>query len=264
MKRKDLIWIDDRNDDMEQVVKGMFCRLWGKGIFNRTLFFGDAIQEVDDNLMHVFQYTVVSEFYWLWRQYGDPASGQTGGLQAIKERLESGNQEEILSALVSRIPFTEDNIRRTVTAWKQGIDKATWLGKGNLPEALDIAPILNHITADGDGTTAFALDVILLEGDGKKLNCEADYAKPIISMELYHYITEILHAKCTLYSRYTYLNMLQRNWVYLYTARYGDDSKQVTIHPRRGLYEGQIDPDLQNEFVGYFKTAGDNDTNENN
>ena len=117
-----------------------------------------------------------------------------------------------------------------------------WIdGNTSLSDSFLVTPFFSLLENIND--SAFALDVVLLKDDEKKLNQMSDDCIPILSMELYHYITTTLKAKCVLYSKYTYLHRLQENWKALYKARY---NIEVEMFPRDGLYLGSIDPVIIN------------------
>lgn len=249
---KKLIWIDDRMDDMMKVAQGMFHLLWTQGIFNKTFFFGDAFQEVLAESVGGYQYLVATEFLKLRRREDILGTAAANHLNEIYNHFFTNSRSETLSALATRVPLENTTVHAVVEAWKASDNATTWESRQPLPDHFDVAPIFDFIDFDND--TAFALDVILLDGDDQKLNCEKDLAVPIISMELYRYITTTLHAKCTLYSRYTYWNRLQQNWCSLYTARYGESPNPPVIHCRRGLYIGHIQPEVRDELIGLFST----------
>lgn len=256
-----IFWIDDRDDDMEQIVEGMFCELWKRGISNKTLFFGDAVREVDDERLSEYRGRVADEFQNLFVLYDGDIENMEPDEKKICSNLRAISEKDLaddhIDSLANWLPLNEDKIADVVKKWKIGIDKETWESEKELSQSYNLEELWKRLAPKINGTVA--LDVVLLEGDERKLNCKEDDACPVISMEFYYHITKKLGHQCVLYSKYTSLNRLQNNWKKLYKARYGDLQKELKIYSRRALYKGQINWAVLSEILKHISEEGEAD-----
>lgn len=243
-----IIWIDDRDDDMEQIARGAFCELWQHGIFNKTVFLGDYIKEVSAEDCEAYSYTINDILYDLCRDKGvlaNEVEEDNGELKTLFNAYQSNYSVTDMATCINdkRNLEYKEQIKSMINSWKK-IDSTT---KIQNKESIKSNPDYNveHFFAliDNPSQFVYALDVVLLEGDEGKLNCDAEDRLPVLSMELYHYITKELKCKCLLYSRYTYLNRLSDNWRELYSILY-DVNDNLHILSREELYEGSVNQNI--------------------
>lgn len=266
MNNKRMIWIDDREDDMKKIISGTFPELWKEGINSQIIFFGDSYPRSANFTSKYFSRFLVDSFF----DFYDACTEKEGMLRdsnknPVKKMYDSFSSKKFNSnQLVKCIPDDIDNSNEIISlmdAWKNlGNDEANtkeflrvWDDeKSQLPEEYKTDLIFKLISPPQQ--CAFALDVVLLKGDEEKLNCKTEESIPIISMELYHYITVVLGCECLLYSRYTYSNRLQKNWSYLYKKRYNSSNQEsIDIRSRDGLHHGVQNNETINAIKSKFK-----------
>lgn len=239
---KKIIWIDDSQNDMEKVSDGAFIELWKEGILNIVCFFGDSngfVVKDDFNYDLNCLFTEIHE-RCIKKDNRYSQNEYENVIDLYNLVYDSKNPIELVKQFPNDSNNELDKIMKLINVWKDNPPSLEeWSSDGELDSKYNVSCFLNEITADD--ISLYALDLVLLAGDENKLNCNKEKAIPIISIELYHYITEILNKKCIVYSQYTFLNRLQDNWNYLYKIRYGNDSEDnIKIMGRDGLYQGSI------------------------
>lgn len=261
MNNKTLIWIDDRDDKMEQVAYGTFPYLWKEGILNLTAFFGDNNGEISASNVMNYKKTVKNLFIKLYDRYIDPNNEESVNeyhklFKLYNEIKPDFYFSKLAINLSNNNETNKEKICFMTNLWKTDsslYDK--WIIDKPLEEKYSVECLLQ--TIDNYNEVSYALDLVLLEGDLSKLNCNQEDSEPVISMELYHYITKKLNRKCMIYSQYTYLDRLQNNWKYLYTQRYKDTKiEDINIVRREGLYKGSIKEETINELINLFDEEG--------
>lgn len=254
--KKILIWLDDSSNRMEQIARQTFSELWQVGIFNKTVFFGDYVQKVKGKNLKAYQLIVNDLFYHLCQSKGIISEDNTTPFLELSalytDYQNNGSLEDIAISLHSEgVPEdVQEKIDALTTSWKQLANTKEIWGKTfkETEEKYDVSCIFETV-ADVKHF-AYALDLILLDGDEDKLNCAEEKSVPIISMELYRYITTNLQAKCVLYSSDTCLNRLTNNWKMLYQKRYG--KTQLDIIQRSLLHRGSLDNATLETFKNLF------------
>ncbi len=255
---KTIIWIDDREDEMEKVAKGAFVELWKEGIISRVAFLGNAFP---DNTCDDPIFFVEEEIIGNFQRFKYSCENQVGGFAGIDKKIveevdnELKKHEEKKEYLAFCIPNNnqpelKERISKTLTSWekKKSISLENWNNKQyNLEEIYSVKSIFDSI--ENPQNFVYALDIILLKNDDDKLSCDIEKAEPILSLELYHYIREELKAPCLLYTRYSYLNRLRDNWISLYSQRYSDIEID-SIVSRENLNLGSIDDSTINKLKG--------------
>lgn len=263
MTDKFLLWIDDGNEDMEQVARGAFIELWKEGIYNKTIFFGDFKKRTTKQELEIFKNTVISLFLRLYRTCNNSSieyvSKNNAQLQTLFDeyfnpKYDEQNKKEIADCIPSddENEFS-DSIISLINSWKE-LDSREILRNSEKTETNAIYcvdKIFDIITTPEK--YSYAIDVVLLEDDERKLNCENGKSLPVISMELYHYITKRLNSPCLLYSRYTYLNRLQDNWKDLYANLYNEKLSSINIISRDDLYHGSLNESTIRCFKNLFQ-----------
>lgn len=243
-KNKTLIWIDDRCDDMEQIARGAFMKLWEYGIYSKTVFFGDYYRKVSKSEFEIYKQTVNDLFFELYDLRCDPVAQEENS--ELVKLYNDYFKDDNINNLALCIPSNDNKelrkeIDSLIKEWKSLIhDNNVWVPDNKeIDQDYQVDSIFKSI--ENAENFVYALDVVLLKGDFKKLNCSYEKSVPVISMELYHFITKKLNAPCVLYSRYTYLNRLENNWKKLYYERYSDDKiNNIDIKSREGLNFGAL------------------------
>lgn len=243
---KTLIWIDDRADDMEQIVRGAFCELWKEKIFSKTVFLGDFIQEVSEEDCSVYGYTVREILFDLCRDYGviDPSryKEDNSNLKDIYDKCKTLFDSKEFSTCIYDKKDEEfvKKIHLMIQNWKAVKSTQDVWDDNFVQTKNDLKPDDFFKLIENPEKFVYALDIVLLKGDESKLNCDINDSAPILSIELYHYITQELKCKCLLYSRYTNRNRLANNWKELYLKRHKKEC-DLEILSRDGLFDGSID-----------------------
>lgn len=247
---KTIVWIDDSQNDMEQVAQEAFVEFWKAGIQNVTLFFGDYDGPVDkavytSDLRYIYDYMynecINNDDEYSKKEYSE--------LFSLHNCTNNTDKENLLVIQLPEDSKTQhERIYALIELWKKDPPSLNnWVSKKPLDAKYSVDCVFECLK---DDDVLYALDVVLLEGDFKKLNCDTDSCTPVISIELYHYITQTLKKKCIVYSHFTYLNRLPNSWNYLYNQRYGDD---VDIINREGLYSGSSNSKTINKVKDIFK-----------
>lgn len=66
---KKIIWIDDREDEMEQVLRGAFIELWKRNILSQVVFFGNAYPKFVCQDSQWFSNLIVDVFLAFFTEY---------------------------------------------------------------------------------------------------------------------------------------------------------------------------------------------------
>ncbi len=258
MNDKTLIWIDDRDDKMEQVANGAFMHLWKEGIMNFTVFFGDCFGNISDTNVEFYNINVKNLFSDFYRHCINPDNQESiNEFKDLYDLYEQLKPDESIPKFTLRLPNDgkehREKIQKLIDLWKNDPPSLKeWINKKALADKYSVECIFNAIS-DYD-KVSYALDLVLLEGDLDKLNCNQEDCKPVISMELYRFITKTLKRKCVIYSQYTSLNKLQNNWKYLYSKHYDDTRiEDIDIIVRDGLYKGSINEEAIKKIKRLFK-----------
>jgi len=259
---KVLVWIDDKNDDMEAVARGAFIKLWKKGVFSRTVFFGDFHEKTSKDNLLCFKDTVIDLFNSVLIEdnnvYEERFINNNSHLTELKETwFDSESLKDNDDVIAVCIPDEDESecgkrINDIISRWKgiRSVDEILGGEDGKVSKEYSVKTIFEEI--ENPGKYVYALDLVLLKGDEEKLNRETNEALPVVSMDLYHYITNVIKAPCVLYSRYTYLNQLQYNWKTLYKMIYNEDFND-NILDRRFLQHGSCDNATLGLLVDLFK-----------
>ena len=250
---KTIIWIDDSQNDMEAVATGAFVEFWRAGIQNKTLFLGDFDGPVDkadyENDIH---YIFNDEYEESVNANDEYSKSENNKICDIQKTIFSDNTP---IQLVKKLPDDSndkyDIIKSLIETWKENPPKIEdWKSQNDLGPNFSVNCVFDEIE---NADVLYALDLVLLKGDEVKLNCDIDSCIPILSLELYHYITQKLKKECILYSQFTYLNRLQNNWKYLYKERYGVNMENIDIIGRTALNCGSIDTEIINKIKKMFE-----------
>lgn len=250
---KIIIWIDDSQNDMEGVANGAFIELWKAGIQNKTLFFGDFDGPVDELEYDEDIQFIFNDLYEECVNINDEYSkSEYDKICQIKDEAFSyDNTIELVKKIPDDSNDKNSEIESLIKIWKENPPKIDdWKSKKILTAKYNVNCIFDEIK---NADVLYALDLVLLKGDENKLNCDIDSRVPVISIELYHYITHELKKKCILYSQFTYLNRLQNNWKELYKQRYGKDNENINIIGRDALNSGSIDTEVINSIKKFFE-----------
>ncbi len=243
-----IVWIDDREDEMEKVARGAFVELWKEGILSRVAFLGNAFPDcICDDPICFADEEIIGNF----KRYKYCCENQLGGTAIVNEAILKEVDDELSNLDKNYLAFCipndnvtsdlQNKINVILESWEKrnSILSENWCNRQyRLEELYSVKNIFASIENPGD--FAYALDIILLKNDEDKLNCDIKLAEPILSMELYHYITKELGAPCLLYTKYSYLNRLRDNWISLYSKRY-NDIEGDSIVSRENLNLGSID-----------------------
>lgn len=258
MNNKTLIWIDDRDDKMEQVANGAFMYLWKEGIMNFTVFFGDGFRKISDTDVEFYNINIKNLFSDFYARCIDPKNHESiNEFKELDDLYKQLEPNDNIPKFTIRLPDDAENhgekIQKLIDLWKNNPPSLEeWEKKKTLEDEYSVECIFDAIN-DYD-KVSYALDLVLLEDDLGKLNCNQEKCKPVISMELYRFITEELKRNCAIYSQYTSLNKLQNNWKYLY-SKHNDKKKveDINIIVRDGLYKGSINNEAIQELKNLFK-----------
>lgn len=244
-----LIWVDDRADEMEQILRGAFYDFWDRYVFNQIVFFGDAFGEItghdverfDSKLKAVFSQYLKSRRIW---------TDDESNSDEVKDFISQVSNSVCVSSI--RNSTHADHIDK----WKK-LDMETWRDSSKSMHDIYIPSYLDELIQNDNGDQiVFALDLVLLEGDLEKLDCDQSLARPILSMEIYHYIKKTLRKECVLYSRYTFRDRFQNNWKHVYSLRYPKESIPEPIIPRVDFHRGAVDMREIERVMRYFSEEG--------
>lgn len=254
MNEKTIIWIDDSFKDMEKAARGAFCELWKRGILNITVFFGDYSKLTEYEAKN---YRDITDFCFkrLYKNCIDENNPNSienfKELYNLKKRIVDN---DLLNKQVIHLPndsiTKKSEIQNIIKSWNDDPPKMdNWINNNYYSEKYNVKFLFDEINESKE--MCYALDLVLLKSDEAKLNCAEDSCEPVISMELYHYITEVLNAKCFLFSRFTYLNRLQRNWLDLYKKRY-NNSDNIKIYERSGFAKDCMNYETIGDLIKLF------------
>lgn len=250
-----IIWIDDRSDDMEQIARGTFCALWKSGIFNKTVFLGDYVQEVSGEDCKAYSYLINDLLYEMFQSEceNEDEDNEDENNVALRKLYTNYKENYDVFDMATCINdekncVNKEQIVSMINHWKRLDSTTDIFEKDSKKLADDYKVDCFFQLINNPSQFVYALDIVLLKGDEEKLNCDTECSLPVLSMELYHYITKELKCKCLLYSRYTYLNRLANNWKKIYLSTYLTDNGNQENHkecdlnilPRDELYEGSV------------------------
>ena len=268
MKDKFLIWIDDSADDMEPLLYGIIPKLWENNIVSKTVFLGDATRIPSDVTLKIYEQKIYNVFNNFLKSINENttilSSDESNYIKELQEKYFSKYTHGDFAMQVS------DDSTNEIAAWKNlnTDEKNAFIEKyksdNDYKNKYTVESILNVIdntllpkkSADENKSyeVVYALDLVLLEKDEEKMNCISDQAIPIISMELYNYITKTLNKKCIIYTKYTFLNRVQNNWKNLYSKIYNDSEIcRVEIKSREGLQFGSLNKHTIDCFKSMFE-----------
>lgn len=248
-----IIWINDRKNDMENIVRGAFPMLWANKIIGKTVFLGNAVYHDMGNFDS-------KAFSWL---ISDVLA------MNIKSRRALEN-EDFRNALKEMNSYYENENPKDVfvlgTPDTKIVDLLDELSEQIIDDESHDRTCANVVKCvegffNEDETSAdniipakseyiYMLDVVLLDQEYKSLIDGKQ--KFVLSMALYYYITKKLNAKCFLYSMHTYLSSLQNNWINLYKKLDGDAPKNLEIIPRTQFFAGSLNIDKLNFIIEQF------------
>lgn len=252
-----IIWINDRKNDMENIVRGSFPIFWAKGVLGKAVFLGDAVyHDMDRFNPEAFSQIISGVLAMnLKSRYALENADFKKALEGMNTYYEAENPKDVFVLAPS-----DKKIADIISKWRDIISKRNQHDEidGELCEKVvqcvrgffhnDERASDNIIPANKE--YVYMLDVVLLEQDYKSLiDGKPDF---VLSMALYYYITKELKAKCFLYSMHTYLSSLQNNWKSLYKKLDDNAPKDLEIIPRTQFFAGSLNIDKLNYIIGQY------------
>ncbi len=252
-----IIWINDRKNDMENIVRGSFPIFWANGVLGKTVFLGDAVYHDMDKFDSEAFSCLISDVLAMSikGRFASENMDFKNALQKMNKYYEDEKPKDVF-VLAPSEKKTEDIIDK----WKNIIYKQ------NRPDVSDDETGENAVQCVGDFFSkdeksndniipankeyVYLLDVILLDQeDNSLISGQQDF---VLSMALYYYITKKLNAKCFLYSMHTFNSSLQKNWINLYKKLDNDAPNDLNIIPRTQFFAGSLNIDKLNFIIGQF------------
>lgn len=252
-----IIWINDRKNDMENIVRGSFPVFWANGLLGKTVFLGDAIyQDMDNFNREAFSWLISDVLAMnLKSRYASENTDFKKALEKMNTYYETENPKDVFVLAPS-----DPKIVDIISKWRDIISKQNQRGEIDDETCEKAVQCVSEFFDNNEESSdniipakeeyVYMLDVVLLEQEYKSLiDGQPDF---VLSMALYYYITKKLNAKCFLYSMHTYLSSLQNNWINLYKKLDDGAPKDLKIIPRTQFYTGSLNIDELNFIIGQF------------
>ncbi len=252
-----IIWINDRKNDMENIVRGTFPKLWASGILGKAVFLGNAVyHDMDDFDPEAFSLLISDVLTMnIKSRYASENPDFKKALQEMNTYYEKNTPKDVFVLAPSN--KTAEGI---INKWKEIIYKKDIYDKDNNKMCEAAVKCVGGFFCDNDESGdnvipanseyVYMLDVVLLDQEYNSLIAKEPGF--VLSMALYYYITKELHAKCFLYSMHTYLSSLQNNWINLYRKLDDKAPKDLEIFSRTQFFAGSLNMDKLNFIIGQF------------
>lgn len=252
-----IIWINDRKNDMENIVRGSFPVFWANGILGKAVFLGNAVyHDMQDFDPEIFS-ELISDV--LAMNIKRSRANENADLRQALEKMNT-YYEEKKPKDVFVLALSDPKINAIISEWEGIISKQKQPGEFDdemLKKAVQCIGKFFENNEESDDKIipsnkeyVYMLDVVLLEQDYKSLI--DDQPNFVLSMALYYYITKELKAKCFLYSMHTYLYSLQNNWMSLYKKWDANAPEDLKIIHRTNFFAGSLNYDKLNSIIGQF------------
>lgn len=246
-----IIWINDRKNDMENIVRGSFPTLWSEEIFSKAVFLGDAVYHDMDKFDSEAFSSLVSDVLAmnLKSRYASEHPDYKMALQKMNAYYEKEMPKDVFVLATS-----DEQIADIISKWEkidyENDDKAREDTVQCVSELFCEDEKSSNKIIPKNSKYVYMLDVVLLDKEEKSLI--GGQHQIVLSMALYYYITKKLKAKCFLYSKHTYLSFLQNNWIELYNELYNDAPENLKIIPRAQFFAGSLNIDELNFIINQF------------
>lgn len=252
-----IIWINDRKNDMENIVRGAFPMLWANKIIGKTVFLGNAVYHDMDNFdPEAFSWLVSDVLAMnIKSRYASENAGFKRALQEMNTYYEEEKPKDVFVLAPS-----DEKTASILGKWKNIISKQSRHDESDDETCKNAVQCVGEFFCENEKSSdniipakseyLYMLDVVLLDQEYKSLiDGQQDF---VLSMALYYYITKKLNAKCFLYSMHTYLSSLQNNWINLYKKLDDDAPNNLEIIPRTQFFSGSLNIDKLNFIIGQF------------
>ncbi len=257
-----IIWINDRKNDMENIVRGAFPKLWASGILGKAVFLGNAVYHDMNNFDQEAFSSLISDVLAMniKSRYAEENEDFKSALQKMNTYYENENPKDVfvLAQSEEKIAGIIDNWEKIISNQNKNDESSGETRENAVKCVKDL--FCESGKSDNDLIPAnkeyvYMLDVVLLAQEHERLiSGQHDL---VLSMALYYYITNTLKAKCFLYSMHTYLSSLQKNWIDFYRKLDDKAPSNLKIIPRTQFYAGSLNIDELNFIIGQFSKEGE-------
>lgn len=254
---KKVIWIDDSEIAMKEVVQNIFPELWDKDIKSEIYIFGDDVDGNYDETAAIndLNYSVYDTFISYLIEYNlinDPDKSAEK-LKLIKK--DESDSQNLKSEIVLNKKEILSQHQNEISAWRKEkilSDKEKKEMISCESKDFDLKKIVSEIFGKTDiddinkdkELLCIMIDLCIIKGDYEKLIKDDENIYPLISSGLFYELSKT-DKLVFLYSTFVSPNDAIKKWKIIFNSIYGStEKKQISIFDRYGCTVSQNEKTL--------------------